>query len=109
MTATVPNLEVLSDRSFALGAPTYVDNIVLVANTAQTITVPTGATVGIFSANGDFYVNWTTAASVPSVNVTGGGGQELNPTVRYLARVTGSISMVAPAGTIVSIAWFVNL
>lgn len=78
---------------------------VLVANTAQTVTVPTGATIAAFSANGNFYVNWTTTATVPAANVTSGLASELNPTTRRTLGGT-TFSIIAPIATIVTIAYY---
>lgn len=64
-------------------APNYVQNRVLAASTAETVTWPTGATVVVFGRDGDFWVRWDgSAAAVPSADVTDGGGSELNPTAR---------------------------
>jgi len=38
--AAVPAMEVLPGDTFALGAPTYIDNVVLAAGTARTVTIP---------------------------------------------------------------------
>jgi hypothetical protein len=102
---TIPNLEIRGNDAFALGAPTYVDNYVLAAGVAQTVTIPSTATFGFFGANGDFYMNNNGAAAVPSVNITDGTGHDLNPSVRYFGKGQTTFSLIAPAATIVSIAW----
>lgn len=112
---TIPNMEVRGKDAFALGAPTYIHNYVLAAGTAQTVTIPTfndansvahPAPYALFSANGDFYARYDGGtAAVPSGNVTDGTGSELNPDVRYVARLS-SFSLIAPVQTLLSIAWY---
>jgi hypothetical protein len=103
---TIPNLEIRGARAFALAAPTYVDNYVLAANTAQTVTIPDGAYFAFFGANGDFYVNNVTTATVPSANITDGTGNDLNPSVRFFGKGQATFSVIAPASTILSICWY---
>lgn len=101
-------VDVLKDG--AVRAPTYVDNIVLGAGVAKTVTAPVGATHAYFSANGNYYVRWDgQAAAVPVADVTDGSGAEVNPSVRYIGRSAQgnqtTFSIIAPAATIVAIAW----
>jgi hypothetical protein len=108
MTGVLENLEVLQGGSFALGAPTYINHYALAANTAKNIAIPANASVAIFSANADFYANYTGTAVVPAGDVTDGTGSEMNPTVRYVKRITSPFSVIAPATTVLTIAWYVN-
>ena len=59
----------------------YKDAIVLVANTNQTINIPTGAKYARFKSTGssDFWIKFGGAAAVPSANVTDGTASRLNP------------------------------
>lgn len=59
----------------------YKDAIVLVANTNQTINIPTGAKKARFKATGsaDFWIKFGGAAAIPSSNVTDGTASRLNP------------------------------
>lgn len=91
-------------------APTFIDNIVLVAGAAQTVTPPAGATHCLFSATGNYFVRWLgTPASVPVANVTGGDGMEINPIGRALGGVASgadkTFSVIASADCILAIAW----
>lgn len=92
--------------TYAVNPADYVNNYVLAANVAETVTVPSGAQAVSFSANGDFYVNFNGGtAAVPSVDITNGTGSELNPSIRYIAGWS-SFSIVAPATTVVVLAYY---
>lgn len=98
-------MSVLPD-SFALAAPQYIDARVLAANTAETVTVPTGRNIVVFSGTADFYVRYNGgAAAVPAADVTDGNGSELNPTVRSVTP-GGTFSIIAPATTVVTMAFY---
>lgn len=91
-------------------APTYIDNYVLAASVAQTVTAPDGATHCLLSATGNYYIRWAGgAATVPSGNVTGGDGMEINPIGRALGGVAASgnktFSVIAPANCVLAVAW----
>jgi hypothetical protein len=79
-------------------------NVVLAADTPESITVPVGAEVAEFSANGDFWCRFNTAAAVPTTEVVD-SGSELNPTRRTV--VPGQpISFSASSPTLISIAFY---
>lgn len=80
---------------------TWVDNRVLAAGVAETVTVPTACDFMIFGANGIFYLRSGGAAAVPGADVTDGSGVAVSPSAR---RVTpaATFSIIAPAATIVS-------
>ena len=59
----------------------------LVADTEQIVTVPAGADFVIFTADADYYVNYDTAAAVPTGNIAEAGG-ELNPIIRYIGDIS---------------------
>jgi hypothetical protein len=84
----------------------------LVANTEQHFTIPTSASVAIFSSTDNFYclVNGQTAAvpgatstSFPSPNTV----PELNPTV-YDVMAGNLCSLVAPADCVVTVSFYNN-
>ncbi len=81
----------------------------LAASTAESITIPSGATHVVFSGSGDFYMKFNGTATVPG-DTTDGTAAELNPTVRRLSlgdgtAVTG-ISVIAPSACIVTAMFF---
>jgi hypothetical protein len=83
----------------------YVNAYVLSAGVAQTVTIPTGGRVAVFSSSNNFYINWQTTASEPSANITNGAGPELNPVARDVTGYT-SFSVVAPVSCILTISYF---
>jgi hypothetical protein len=83
----------------------YVNAYVLAAGIAQTITIPSGARVAVFSSTGNFYVNWLAAAIEPTGNITNGSGPELNPVARDVSGY-GSISVIAPSICTLTVAYF---
>lgn len=85
--------------------PKYVNAYVLVAGVAQTVTIPAGARVAIFTSTGNFYVNWLTTAAVPATNVTNGSASELNPVARDLSGYT-SFSMICSVNCVATITYF---
>jgi hypothetical protein len=87
-------------------ASKWVDAKVLAAGVAETVTVPTGAKVAIFSANTDFYVNFSGGtAAAPSADVADGSASELNPAVRYVFG-QGTFSIVSPYVCIVTLSYY---
>lgn len=107
MTApALKNLEVVEEY-FIRGA-TWADSIVLVANAAQTYTVPTNAKYIAFECSGgnDFYANFrSVTAVVPSATTTDGSAPTMNPTQRIVGS-GDTISLVSAANcTVVIEAW----
>lgn len=93
-------------RDAALPACNHVDNRVLAANTAETVTVPSGAASVFFGSDGDFGARWDGGtAAWPAADVTDGTGTEINPTWRALDGLT-TFSIVAPATRVLSLSWF---
>jgi hypothetical protein len=93
-------------QTSTLPAATYVDTRVLAANTAKTVTVPTGYSVANFaSAACSFWVRVGGAAAVPAADVTNGSGSALNPDRRRF--VAGStFSIVSGTTCTVSMEWY---
>lgn len=79
---------------------------VLAANTAESITVPTGAKVVLFSGNTPFYANCYATAAVPAADITDGTSPELNPVSYILPSDVTSISVIAPAAGIVTASFY---
>lgn len=94
-----------NDNTLTIPACQWVDVRVLAANVAETHTLPTHANVVNFSATGNFYVNFTTTATVPAADVTDGTGSCLNPGVRDVSQIT-SFSIIAPAAIVVTMEFY---
>ena len=79
------NIALGADGSSTLSVPAsnYINGVLLAANVAESITIPTGAKFAMFNATADFYARYTGTAAVIS-DTTNGTGSELNPTVRTL-------------------------
>jgi hypothetical protein len=89
----------------ALPLSDYNDTIVLAAATAQTVTVPAGATVARFTATGDFWIRLGAVAVIPSGNVVDGTSPVLNPKIVSLDGVA-TFSIIAAATPSCCIEWF---
>lgn len=105
------NIAVMSNNSFGLDNPDYVDNYVLAAGVAETVTIPHRATHAFFSANADFFAKYTGTATVPGADIVDGTGSELNPTVRTFPATVSpaaqtTFSIISAAGGILSIAYY---
>jgi len=93
--------EVITNNSYAYNCSDKVNNYVTVANTAQTVTIPTGATVAVFNSTVPFYVDFSGAtAVVPSVNVTNGTGVVYQPSSRYVSGLSSFSIISAQVGVI---------
>lgn len=97
-------LDLANDMAFAITPSDCVMSRSLAADTAESITVPTGAGIVVLSATGDFYANWTTTATVPA-DVTDGSASELNPGVRKVA-AGATISVIAPAAARITASFY---
>ena len=85
----------------------YVDNRVLAANTAETVTVPAGAGCVFMSGNGIYYVRADgSAATIAAADITDGTGSAISPAFAFVAPAQ-TFSIIAPAATVVSFEWFV--
>ena len=93
--------------SYLRSYPTYIDARVLAATTNEEVTIPSGATKVIFSANADFYCNPNSGtAAIPAADVTDGTGSEINPIGYSNLTPGGSFGLIAPAATIVTMAFY---
>lgn len=97
-------LDLANDMAFAVTPSDCVMARSLAASTAESITVPTGAGIVLFSATGDFYANYTTTATVPG-DTTDGSASELNPGVRKVA-AGATISVISPAACVITAAFY---
>ena len=98
-------LQEVDVQTMVILAPDYVDARVLEANVAETHNVPTGAVYCVFSATDNFYVNFTTTATVPGADVTTGVGSFLNPGTMKIQGLT-SFSLISPTAAVVTMAFF---
>jgi hypothetical protein len=86
---------------------------VMVANTAQYVTVPSGANFVLFAASGnsDFYMllNVTTGLTVPNATATEAAGAlsipELNPLLRQLNGAS-KIGLISPTACVITLAFY---
>lgn len=104
----------VQDVNFSRNPSTYVDAMVLAANTAETVTIPTNPATGLKATRvlissqltKDYYVNFHGAtAAVPSADITDGTSVEVNPTNVYVKGMA-SFSVIAPQATILTFAWY---
>lgn len=93
--------EVITNNSYAYNCSDKVNNYVTVASTAQTVTIPTGATVAVFNSTVPFYVNFAGAtAAVPVANITDGTGVVYQPSSRYVGGLSTFSIISASVGVI---------
>ncbi len=108
-TQVVSNLDIVNAGiAFALRQSDWIDARVLAANTAVTFQAPAGARFVLFSADGDFYcrtASASTAAAVPTADVTDGTAAELNPAMRFIGDME-FISVIANAPRVVTMQFF---
>lgn len=93
-------------QTFLRSAPGYIDARSLAATTNETVTIPTGATKVIFSANGDFYVNPNSGTAAVPGDVTDGSASEMNPAGYADLTPGGTFGIIAPAATVVTLAFY---
>jgi hypothetical protein len=79
-------------------APTYVQARVLAAGVSETITLPAGTRLVIFSSTCNFFAKTGASAAVPAADVTDGTASELNPTAWYYSNAltaTQDVSVIS--------------
>jgi len=87
----------------SINFPSHVDSVVLVADTVQNYTVPTGARFMFFSSTANFYMKvGSNTAAVPSTSTSDGSASELNPAGRMIQGET-TISLISTSNCIVTI------
>jgi len=90
----------------AISHSKYVDNIVLAAGVAETVTRPTNAVIAVFACTADFYVDWHGSTAIdPTVDKTNGLGVELNPASREIGDLS-TFSVISASNADMSIAWY---
>ena len=89
------------------GYSTSVCASVLAANTAEKVTVPTGAKFVLFSGTANYYVAFGAdpTAAVPAADVTNGSASCLNPGLRALDGAA-KIGLISPTDCIVTMEFF---
>lgn len=92
--------------SMIRGVPTYVNARVLAANTAESVTVPSGARFVLFASTCNFYAHPTTTATVPAADVTNGTASELSPAAWLLSSNITAISVIADATCVVTLSFY---
>lgn len=111
MTTDLNKISVQKDGSFALSANSSSYNLALSANTAKSLTLPSGASHVFFSSSEDFWVAWTktgesdVTAAIPAADNTAGSAPELNPTQRHVEGIS-KISVISATAQNVNIVVF---
>lgn len=90
--------------TFAIPAPDSVNGVALGANTAESITVPSGAKFALFSADTDFFARYTGTATVIT-DTTDGSGSELNPVIRSLLS-SDTISVISENSCLITVSFY---
>ncbi len=85
----------------------YIDQYILAAGVARTITIPTGARIAMFHCTADkFSVSWTgSAAVVPVADVTNGTAPDATPTTRDVSGYS-SFSVICAESAMLTIAYY---
>ena len=92
--------------SFSPRAPLWNDTRVLVADTNETHTIPTGANWVFFSTDGDFYAKPGGTAAIPAADVTDGTASSLNPVAWFLDNETSIGLISATTGRVVVMSFY---
>jgi len=91
-------------NTLSVPAPETINGVVLAANIAESVTVPSGARYALFNATADFYAKYSGTATVIT-DTTDGSGSELNPTLRTLG--TGdTISVISGETCYLTVAFY---
>lgn len=91
--------------SNVLASATYIDAKVLLANTSQTQTVPTGANWVVFSATCNFYAQRGASASVPAATISNGSSPQVNPSAWNVTDIT-QLTLIADTNCTVTLAFY---
>ena len=94
-----------ADLIFARSKPSFVNAAVLSAGAEAALAVPEGASVCIFSSDGDYYVRPDAAAAIPAANVADGTAPELNP-AQWDVRDVQSLHIIAPEDAVVTLSFY---
>ncbi len=104
---TIPKLKFSRDANLYLGTfivnPTPAsDALVMVVNTAQSYTIPTGANKLLFSCADEFWVDAYKTAVIPAATLTDGSAPLRSPSALGIHGYT-TLSFIAPRVCIVQI------
>lgn len=105
-----PLISTLDANRYQMEGYSYSDSVyanVLAANTAEKVTVPTGAKFVHFSGTTPFYVLFGAdpTAAIPSTEVADGSASVLNPGLRKIDGAA-KIGLIAPAACVVTMEFF---
>lgn len=98
-------------NTLVAAAPEYTNAVALVADVAESITIPAGADIVIFSSNIDFYGRANATATVPT-DTTDGTASQMNPTAWKLTKRSDgetpitSISVISSGAGIVTASFY---
>lgn len=81
-----------------------INGVVLAANIAESITIPSGAKYALFNATADFYAKYSGTAAVIT-DTTDGSGSELNPTLRTI-NTGDTISVISGETCYVTVSFY---
>lgn len=88
--------------------PTYINNYVLAAGVAQTVTAPVGSTHCLLSCTGNYFVNWKGDTAKYTAD-TAGDGSEVNPIGRNIGLSTAgdqkTFSVISPEDCVLAVAF----
>lgn len=87
---------------------TYVNAVVLSANTAKRVAIPTGYRFVDFQTPLDFYAkpgDSSVTAAIPSGDVSDGTAAECNPKFRSIGGGYTHISMISDTDGVITLAW----
>jgi len=90
----------------AIPQATIIYDVVLAAGVMQTITVPSGQDMVLFSTDADFWCRFDADVAVPAATDTTGLGGEFSPESRVVKGVT-TIRLISAVGANMSLAFYV--
>ena len=94
-----------ADLVYARSKPTRINAIALAGGVETIADVPQGATVCIFSGDGDFYLRPDATAVLPVTDITDGTAPELNP-AQWDVHDIAQLHLVSPEDTIVTLSFY---
>ena len=81
------------------------NTLVLAASTEETLAVPSGYRMVLFTSTADFWATIGGTAAVPAADITNGSSAELNPVLRRVDD-GDTISVISATDAIVHMAFF---
>jgi len=89
-----------------LNFPEFIDNLVLIPNTAKTYTIPENTKIINIVSTGDFWVAADVDASIPDADIIDGSGSLLNPAVLSVSEIT-ALSFISSSACKISISVYI--